>query len=604
MRRRTVWLIGLLGTVALWGAAVAYKARPIEQHVALTTVAELKRRGLDRHFEALSIQVDGRDVTLVGTALSEEDRAGAIAAASATRGIRHVADRITVAPLLKPFVFRIARNADGSVTVSGGVPAPDQINRILDLARAGFGRDLRAQLRVARGAPEGDWFAAVRLAIEITGLIEQGEAVLSDSRLAVGGRVANDGALDAVETALARSMPAGYTGRSNLMTRLDEELVGPPIESEAACQTLVDKAVAGPGIRFAAGSAAFENPPPRLFERLALAVRRCPSLFVLIAANSDTYAGDPGANLRLAEARAAAIAAEIEKRGIVRARLLPQGRMRPDPRQGTSPPGVELRVSDSAVPLARPFVWQFEKRAGGNGLFTGSVPSREAQSALADAARPVVRGELADATRLARGAPAGDWLAAARLAVDAMARLDQGTATLTDSELALSGIVRDDEALRAIEALVAERVPNGFKAKTAFSTVLDEALKGDAIAEAPRCQALFDAVTQPGGPELVFDGPALFGHQRRLFERLAAVMRRCPRFAIEIGAHSSGTGDPDAARALSERWAEAVAEALVRAGGERSRLRIAGYGNSRPLADNETEVGRLRNRRVVFRIVP
>ncbi|MFO0987583.1 MAG: hypothetical protein U1F37_09460 [Alphaproteobacteria bacterium] len=31
MRRSTVWLIGILGTLALWGAAVAYKARPIER---------------------------------------------------------------------------------------------------------------------------------------------------------------------------------------------------------------------------------------------------------------------------------------------------------------------------------------------------------------------------------------------------------------------------------------------------------------------------------------------------------------------------------------------------------------------------------------------
>ncbi len=181
-------------------------------------------------------------------------------------------------------------------------------------------------------------------------------------------------------------------------------------------------------------------------------------------------------------------------------------------------------------------------------------------------------------------------------AIAALAGLERGSATLADAELALDGVARDDDARAAVELLLSERMPKDFRAKTALSTELDETLKGEPLAEAAPCQALVDAVVRTGGPEFVFDGPALFGHQRRLFERLA--------LTLEIGAHSSGIGDPDAARALSERWAEAVAEALARAGAERGRLRTVGFGNSRPLADGETEAGRLRNRRIVFRIAP
>jgi outer membrane protein OmpA-like peptidoglycan-associated protein len=280
------------------------------------------------------------------------------------------------------------------------------------------------------------------------------------------------------------------------------------------------------------------------------------------------------------------------------------GRARPDPSRRAAEPDVEFRVSESAVPLVRPYVWQFEKRAGGNGVLSGHHPSREAQATLAGLARPAVRGELQDETRLAHGEPPGDWLAAARLAIETMARLEQGVATLSDFELAVKGIAKDDETQGAAEALVAARMPKDFRAKIEIGTALDEELKGAALADAAACQALFDAVVRKGGPEFVFDGPALFGHQRRLFERLAAAQRRCQGFAVEVGAHSSGNGDPDAARALSQRWAEAVADALARAGGDRARLRVAGFGNARPLADGDTEAGRLRNRRIVFRIVP
>lgn len=604
MRRGTVWLIGVLGTAALWGAAVAYKARPIERHVAVTTVTELKRRGLDRSFEALSIQIDGRNITLIGTALSEEVRAGALAAAAATPGVGRVIDRIAVAPLLKPFVFRAVRNADGGVALSGGAPGPDQLDRIVAIARALAGRGLVSGLRVARGAPEGDWLAAAKIAVEMAVLIERGEAVLSDRRLTLTGRAPNDGVLDAIEAALARAMPAGYRGRSEVLTRIDEELVGPPIGGEKACQALVDKVAAGQAIRFAAGGAALQSVPKRLFERLALAVRRCPAFFILIQASSDTHAGDPGANLRLGEARAQSLAEALARRGIVRARMTALGRIRADPRTRAPGPEVEFRISESPVPLVQPFVWRLEKRAGGNAVLSGHHPSREAQDALAAAARPTAAGELHDLTRLAQGAPAGDWLGAARLAIEAVALLEYGTATLTDLELALHGVAKDDKTLDAAASLVAARLPKNFRFKNELGTALDAELVGGALADAGRCQALFDSVARVARPEFVFDGPALFGHQRRLFERLAAAARRCPDFAVEIGAHSSGIGDPDAARALSERWAEAVADALARAGADPRRLKIVGYGNAHPLGDGETEAGRLRNRRIVFRIVP
>src|SRR5262245_9910996 len=117
MSRGTVLLIGVLGIFALWGAAVAWKARPIERHIAAATVSELKRLGLDRRIEALALQIEGRDLALTGTALSEEDRASALAVAASTPGVRNLVDRITVAPLAQPFVFRAVRNADGSVTL-------------------------------------------------------------------------------------------------------------------------------------------------------------------------------------------------------------------------------------------------------------------------------------------------------------------------------------------------------------------------------------------------------------------------------------------------------------------------------------------------------
>ncbi|MGH7002779.1 MAG: OmpA family protein, partial [Alphaproteobacteria bacterium] len=256
-----------------------------------------------------------------------------------------------------------------------------------------------------------------------------------------------------------------------------------------------------------------------------------------------------------------------------------------------------------AVPMASPFAWRIEKGADGNAVITGHHPSADAESALAALARPAARGSVTDASRIAHGAPPGDWLGAARLAIEAVAELESGAAVLSDTELLVRGVAKDDAASRAVQSRVAERTPAGFRSKFELTTVLDEELKGPAIVAAERCQGLLESVSGTETVEFVFDGPALHARQRRFFERVAAALARCPGFAVEIGAHTSGSGDPDAARALSDRWAQAAAEALVRAGVGRGRLRAVGHGNTRPVADGATEAGRQRNRRIVFRIV-
>lgn len=67
---------------------------------------------------------------------------------------------------------------------------------------------------------------------------------------------------------------------------------------------------------------------------------------------------------------------------------------------------------------------------------------------------------------------------------------------------------------------------------------------------------------------------------------------------ISVEGHTDSVGTPAYNKRLSEARARAVAAELSAAGISRPRLRVRGFGESQPLASNETAAGRQRNRRV------
>jgi OmpA family len=87
-----------------------------------------------------------------------------------------------------------------------------------------------------------------------------------------------------------------------------------------------------------------------------------------------------------------------------------------------------------------------------------------------------------------------------------------------------------------------------------------------------------------------------------LLDRLAREARTCAG-TIRIEGHTDLTGRTAFNRALSEARAAAVRDALIARGVPAERLYAAGLGAARPIADNRTEDGRARNRRIEFHAV-
>ncbi|MCU0391990.1 MAG: OmpA family protein [Thermoflexibacter sp.] len=86
-------------------------------------------------------------------------------------------------------------------------------------------------------------------------------------------------------------------------------------------------------------------------------------------------------------------------------------------------------------------------------------------------------------------------------------------------------------------------------------------------------------------------------------KKLLSFMKKYPTIQIELSGHTDNVGNPAKNLQLSEQRVVVVKTYLIRQGIKDTRIKTVAYGGDRPLADNTTEEGRQKNRRVEMKIL-
>jgi outer membrane protein OmpA-like peptidoglycan-associated protein len=126
---------------------------------------------------------------------------------------------------------------------------------------------------------------------------------------------------------------------------------------------------------------------------------------------------------------------------------------------------------------------------------------------------------------------------------------------------------------------------------------------GDAVATVERSGSML-VVRLAGGPRFESGSSRLTGEAREALAVVARMLSEYDATVVTLHGYTDATGSLDVNAELSEKRALAVARVLRAGGVAVERLLVVGHGQASPVASNEDEAGRARNRRVELHLDP
>jgi hypothetical protein len=223
---------------------------------------------------------------------------------------------------------------------------------------------------------------------------------------------------------------------------------------------------------------------------------------------------------------------------------------------------------------------------GGSVALKGTAPSAADIKALGKAAG----GVSTKALKAAAGLPDG-FTASATGGIAVLSRLGQGDLGFDGARWWLRARAYTPTARDAATAAIAA-IPGGS----------DWSVGIGVLNPLDACRTKVAAIAKANS--IQFTGKVLTKPSIAVVDDLAAMLQGCAATNVHVQAHTDADGNAQANLGVSVARAEAVIAELVKQGGDEGRLYAEGFGESDPVASNDTKAGKAANRRVVFGIDP
>lgn len=312
MKRWQIRLLGMVVFATLVVLTVSYCAPHIQKDLQLKTEKALKEQNL--HWA--NVSVDGRDVTLSGTAPTESQKQAVETITRNVWGTTNISNNIAVADAVEPYTMTI--NADGSqLNLQGWVSDTETRDAILRRAHNAFGQaNVIAELEYGSGQPAG-WSNAVGHMLDNLSTLQRGKASFENTRIEISGRGTNPELAQAFENAMMTYQDSGY----QVSAQISAPTPPPP---EPTCQEKFNALLFQESIQFGANSSVIDKASFTLLNKLTNVAKDCSEAGLLITGHTDSIGGDDS-NMELSLKRAEAVVSYLAGNGIPAERLEAKG---------------------------------------------------------------------------------------------------------------------------------------------------------------------------------------------------------------------------------------------------------------------------------------
>lgn len=555
----------------------------------------------ERELTWAEVEADGLQVTLAGIAPTEAVRFAALSAAGTVVDAARVIDdmQVEAAAALAPprFSAEILRN-DAGLSIIGLMPASTDREAVM-----GRVRGISARLPVTDllesadyPAPPG-WEDAIGFALTAMELLPRAKVSVEAGRVSITAITDSVAEKERLERRLSRASPPG------LMVAMD--VAAPrPVITPFTLRLVKDET----STRFDACSADTESTRDRILAAAAAAglegSAKCtvgmgvPSpnwgraVTQAIAALNDLGAGsvtfsDADVTLVAAEGTPQAdfdrVVGELENRLPA---VFSLGAMLPetvDPNQG--PPEFVATLSPEGLVQLR-----------------GRLSDENLRN-LADSYAKAAFGSdnVYTATRLVEDLPM-TWPVRVLTGLEALAQLSNGAVTITPDTVIVAGNTGNPEASTRIASLLASKLgdTSTFDIRVVYEEKLDPV---EAVPTPDECEAEIGDILatskitfEPGSATI--DASAL-----GTMDDIAEVLQLCGDIPLEIQGHTDSQGREEMNLSLSQTRAQSVLNELRARRVLTASYTAVGYGETDPIADNDSQEGREANRRIEFKLI-
>ncbi|MFM2389472.1 MAG: hypothetical protein RLZZ437_1027 [Pseudomonadota bacterium] len=581
----------------------------VESRSAAVVRSELAEARLDW----ATVEADGLQIVLTGTAPNEAARFRAVNIAAGQVESSRVRDLLDVTPAraieAPRFSVEILRN-DTEIQLIGLLPepittaegqelAPDLSEEDLTAAAAALsaGAPVANMLETAAyPAPEG-WDAALAFGLEALETLPRSKISVAADRVAITAISDSDAEKRQLEASLRAIAPEGVA--------LDLNVSAPrPVLTPFTLRFLID----GEGARFDACSADTEAAKGR----------------IVLAASQAGVAGQPSCTVglgvpspRWADAAIAGIkAVQALGQGTI---TFSDGDISLEAAAGTPQATFDRVVGELQAALPPAFsldakLPRAETVATGPAEFTATLTEegkvelrgrlidemqRDAVDAFAKA--KFGTGAVYTATRLDEGLPDG-WPTRVLAGIAALAELENGALLVREDTVEVSGVTGSQRAQDRITQTLSSALGQGatFKVTVRYDEDLDPLA---ALPTPQECKAEIDLATAKQKITFTPGSAEIASAAQSTIAALADILADCPGIKMEIAGHTDSQGSEGGNLSLSQARAEAVMIALQGRGVDVTNIKAQGYGEAAPIADNGTLTGREANRRIEFTLL-